>query len=401
MSRSVDERASRPPSPVWCHGDVRTSALPVTLTAAVSALALAACTGSADDPASDPAAPATSSAAPSSPATPATATTSRISGAPAGLRDVVTARYGSAVTGSAERGRWRGDAVAVVTGSGDQDGDVTLAVRPRGRQGWKVVGGWWPSLGLTKGKTQLGGRGHVLLIGSDARPGEDPARTRADALQLLGVDGTGGAGLMGFARDLWVPIPGHGEGKLNSALVYGGPQGQVDTVRRLTGIRPRGYVLTGFEGFEGVVDDLGGLSFRAPFSMDSHLSGGTIAKGARRLSGRQALAWSRERKSLPGGDFDRSRNQGLLLAAAAIQARLAGPAVLPRALTVVDRHTESDLTGEEMLLFAAAFYRVDPGQVGRAVAKGPTGTAAGQSVVRLDDASRAAFRDFRDGRISG
>ncbi len=388
---------------MWCHGDVRTSALPVTLTAAMSALALAACTGSADEPRASATPSTTSSATPSSAAASASRSTptSRISKAPTGLRDAVTARYGSAVTGSAERGRWRGDDVAVVTGSGDQDGDVTLAVRPRGRQGWKVVGGWWPSLGPTTGKTQLGGRGHVLLIGSDARPGEDPARTRADALQLLGVDGTGGAGLMGFARDLWVPIPGHGEGKLNSALVYAGPQGQVDTVRRLTGITPTGYVLTGFEGFEGVVDDLGGLSFRAPFSMDSHLSGGTIAKGARRLSGRQALAWSRERKSLPGGDFDRSSNQGLLLAAAAIQARLAGPAVLPRALTVVDRHTESDLTGEEMLLFAAAFYRVDPGQVGRAVAKGPTGTAAGQSVVRLDDASRAAFRDFRDGRISG
>ena len=112
--------------------------------------------------------------------------------------------------------------VAVVTGTGEQKGDVTLAVRSKGKKAWVVVGGWWPSLGA-KGKPDLGGRQHVLLIGSDARPGQKMSRARADALQLVGVDGTGGAGVMGFARDLWVPIPGHGHGKLNAAMVYRGP----------------------------------------------------------------------------------------------------------------------------------------------------------------------------------
>lgn len=384
---------------------VRTARLLPLVTAGLAAVSLAACTGSGDSAASGTAssgtaASGTSSAEPTETGSPGTPSV-QISGAPAALSTAVARRYGTAMTGTAKRGTWRGDAVAVVTGTEDQEGDVTLAVQPKGRQSWKVVGGWWPSLGTTKGKAQLGGRHHVLLIGSDARPGEAPASSRGDALQLLGVDGRGGAGLMGFARDLWVPVPGHGEGKINSALVYNGPDGQTDVVETLTGIRTDGYVLTGFEGFEGIVDDLGGLSFQAPFTMDSDLTGGQIAKGARRLSGKQALAWARERKTLAGGDFDRSSNQSLLLAAAALQARLAGPAVIPRALTVVDRHTESDLSGEEMLLLAAAFYQVDPGKVGHAVAKGPTGMIAGQSIVRLDADSRAAFEDFRDGRLSG
>ena len=53
-----------------------------------------------------------------------------------------------------------------------------------------------------------------------------------------------------------------------------------------------------------------------------------------------------------------------------------------------------------MLLVSAAFFRVDPTWVGTAVAQGPTGMQSGQSIVRLDEDSRRAFRDFRDGRLS-
>lgn len=302
---------------------------------------------------------------------------------------------GKGVRGTAELGRWRGQRVAVVTA----DKDVTLAIEAKGGSSWRVVGGWWPSLG-EKGAEDLGGRRHVLVVGSDARPGESPTRTRADALQLLGVDGQGGAGLMGLARDLWVPIPGHGSGKLNSALVLAGPDGQTQAVSDLSGIDVDGYVVTGFDGFTSIVDELGGLTFVAPFDMKSGLAGGKIKKGKHTLSGREALAWARERKTLPGGDFDRSRNQGLLLVAAALQARVEGPRKIPEALTVIDEHAESDLTAEEMLLFTASFYRVTPTKVGHAVAKGPTGMQSGQSVVRLDARSKAAFRDFRDGRLS-
>lgn len=149
-----------------------------------------------------------------------------------------------------------------------------------------------------------------------------------------------------------------------------------------------------------IVDELGGLNFIAPKAMRSHLTGGTITKGYNHLDGTEALAWSRERKTLPGGDFDRSRNQGLLLAAAAIQARLRGPEALPEALSVIDEEASSNLSAEDMLMFTAAFYRVKPTQIGHEVAKGPTGMQSGQSIVRLDSDSRDAFRDFRDGRLS-
>ncbi|GAB3107752.1 hypothetical protein GCM10027055_03670 [Janibacter alkaliphilus] len=334
-----------------------------------------------------------SSASPSSPVA-----TTDIGDAPEPLVEAVARRYGGEdVEGSTHLGRWRGQRVAVVTA----EQDVTLAIESTTRRSWKVVGGWWPSLGETEGAEDLGGRRHVLVLGSDAREGQDPTRTRADAIQLLGLDGDGGAGLMGFARDLWVPIPGHGTGKLNSALTLGGPDAEVGAVEDVSGIDVDGYVLTGFEGFESIVDELGGLSFVAPFDMDSDLAGGKISAGRHTLDGGEALAWARERKSLPGGDLDRSGNQGLLLAAAAVQARAEGPARLPRALSILDEHTESDLSAEEMLLFSASFYRVSPTRVGREVAGGSPATRSGQSVILLDDDARSGFADFRDGRIGG
>ncbi len=303
---------------------------------------------------------------------------------------------GQSIEGTAKVGTWRGAKVAVVTSKDD----VTLAVRPKGRQGWKVVGGWWPSLGETKGAADLGGTRHVLVIGSDARPDEKVEASRADALQLLGVDGKGGAGIMGLARDLWVPIPGRGHGKLNSSMVFAGPSGQVESVSSISGIDVDGYVVTGFEGYKEIVDELGGLDFTAPEALRSHLTGGHIDKGDNHLDGSGALAYARERKTLPGGDFDRSRNQGRLLAAAAIQARVRGPGSLPKALSVIDEHANSDLSAEEMLLFSANFYRVTPTKVGHEVAQGPPDMQSGQSIVRLDGDSKAAFSDFGDGRLN-
>ncbi|GGL33278.1 LCP family protein [Phycicoccus endophyticus] len=346
---------------------------------AAAAVALAGCSGDPD--------PAPSSTSPTP--TPSPAIT--VKGADAALTRAVAKVYAgkTGVTATAHLGTWKRKKVAVVT-SGK---DVTLAVGPS----WKVVGGWWPSL---ERRASLGkGPRFVLVIGSDARPGEPLKGTRGDTLQIVGIDGKGGGGIIGMARDIWAPMPGGGEAKINAAFAYGGGKGQVETVRAVTGLPIEGYVVTGFGGFQKIVNKSGGLPMKVAEKL-VFLGTTTVKKGKQVLSGKSALAYARERKSLPDGDFGRSAHQGDLLLAAAVAARVQGPSVIPKEMTLVSKFAESDRTATEALTFVASMYKVSPGKVGHTVAKGGFGTSSdGQSIVILDDESKQAFVKFKDGRL--
>lgn len=290
-------------------------------------------------------------------------------------------------------GSWMGTPVAVVT-AGD---DVTLAVGPT----WKVVGGWWPGLGVDRPSLGPKGPRWVLAIGSDARPGQPLERTRADVLQVIGQDGSGGGGVMGMARDLWVPLSTGGKGKINSAMVFGGPSAQVTTVRRVTGLPVQGYVVIGFSGFKKVVDEQGGIPIVIPKTVvASHARNLVIKAGPQTLSGAEALAYARERKTLPDGDFGRSRHQGEVILASAIKAKLAGPIAIPQALTSFSKVGKSDLDAEQILTFTAGLHALNPLKVGRGVAKGAFGWAGQQSIVVLGAEARRLFAQFRDGNLS-
>lgn len=296
----------------------------------------------------------------------------------------------SGIRATARLGTWMGTPVAVVT-SGE---DVTLAVGPT----WRVVGGWWPSLGVSK-PALPGGPRWVLAIGSDARPGQQLERTRADVLQVTGVDGRGGGGIMGMARDLWVPLSTGGTDKINAAMVAGGAKAQWQTVRNVTRLPIEGYVIVGFGGFQRVVDEQGGIPIVAEAVNASHAKL-VIQAGPQTFTGKQALAYSRERKTLPDGDFGRSRHQGQVILAAAVKAKLAGPGAIPSAMTSFSKVGRSNVNAEAMLTYAASLYQVNPLKVGRRVAKGAIGTAAGQSIVVLGPEARSYFAQFRDGNLS-
>lgn len=379
------------------------------LTAGVGALAvLAACTGGAPATTGSPAQTRSTSGTTASPGSP-------IHGAPAGLGALIERLYDGSdlgdaasptaagalrarkpatapVSGAASLGSWKGERVAVVT----VRDDVTLAVA-KGSD-WQVVGGWWPSLDVA---ASLGsGPRWVLALGSDARKGQRLDRTRADTIQVVGADARGGAGLMGMARDLWVPLSTGGKGKINAAMALGGADAQLRTVRSVTGLPIEGYVLIGFTGFKKVVDEQGGIPIVIPRTVNASHAKLVIKKGPQVLTGAQALAYARERKTLPDGDFGRSRHQGELLLAAAVKARLAGPGAIPGAMTTVSTYAQTDLDAEQMLTFVARFYRVDPTKVGRGVAQGAFGWAGGQSIVVLGAQARSLFADFRDGNLS-
>lgn len=296
-----------------------------------------------------------------------------------------------AVTGGV--GTWKGTPIAAV----GQGKDVTLLVK--NKKGWTVVGGWWPSLGLKQRVPTKTMR--VLAIGSDARPQQRVDGQRADALHIIGVDALGVGGIVGIPRDSWVPLASGGSGKVNAALAFGGAKGQTRTVQNATGVPIDGYVMTGFKGFRGMVNAMGGIKFVAASALKSSHGGTLLKKGVNVLKGEPALNVARERKTLPNGDFGRSANQGRLILAGMGMAGSGGAAKLPRYLTKMSPHIHTDLSAAQILNLSAASLVTSPGKVPNKVAQGGVGTRSGQSVVLLGGGAQSLFQDMKDGRLGG
>lgn len=226
----------------------------------------------------------------------------------------------------------------------------------------------------------------VLAVGSDARPGQPMLRSRGDAIQLVGLNTrTGSAVAIGVPRDSWVPIPGHGHGRVNSALTYGGPALMGRTVGDLVGVQPEYVFVTRFPFFEDMVDDIGGIHVRNPrrFS-DDDLKPLGFARGRIKVDGYGAMAFARIRKTLAGGDFDRSANQQRVLRGIqqAVRARADEPGFVERGVLTVMQHLHTDLPPGELFRFAQALAHVDPAKVTTCVVGGSIGNVAGASIVR-------------------
>lgn len=306
--------------------------------------------------------------------------------ATAALKNVKAADGTPEVKGTA--GTWNKEHFAVLT-SGK---DVTLAVKQHGK--WTAVGGWWPSLGIQD--AALGGKRHVLLMGSDAREkkGQKVPRSHADALQVVGVDGKGGGGVLGVPRDLWVTQPGGGKAKINEAMKDHGPEAEAKLVAQVTDLPIEGYVLTGFTGFQKMIDELGGVTINATMKVRA------VEKGKHHVNGYDAFWFSRERKTLPNGDFDRTANQGRTLAGIGAYAIAKGPAGLATVLDVANKHSTTNLSAEQALTFGAWAYQADLKKVGHQV---PTATYAWsadrQSILNITDKTRSVFQEFKDGNL--
>jgi polyisoprenyl-teichoic acid--peptidoglycan teichoic acid transferase len=245
----------------------------------------------------------------------------------------------------------------------------------------------------------------ILAVGSDARPGQNPLRMRADSIHVIFLQPRKRqAVIVGIPRDSYVSIPGHGTDKINAAMASGGPARLVRTVERAFGTRIDYWAVTSFWGIARAVDGLGGLRVRVPFGMRDPNSGSNFRAGLHRLRGKQVLAFARDRKSVPGGDFGRQENGGRVLESALAQFKkeyLRDPSRLLTWVAIGARNMDTDLSIDELVELAFTASRVRPQRVRNLVLPGSTGSAGGLSIVRLSMGwSRAIFRDaVRDGAL--
>lgn len=244
----------------------------------------------------------------------------------------------------------------------------------------------------------------ILALGSDARPGQPVLASRADAIQLVGVNvRSGHATVIGIPRDSYVPIPGFGTDKINASMVYGGPQLTARTVADMVGLTPDYVFTTSFWGVQDMVSAVGGVRVYSPHSWSLPVA--TVRRGINALDGVEAIAFARMRKALPGGDFDRSLDQGYLLNGTLRRVRQlsAQPGTLERLLVSFLRNVDVDLPPGELYRLARAVVQVQPQRVRICPVRGSTGYAGAASVVYPDLAQARALVDRArdDARVEG
>ncbi|WP_425956687.1 LCP family protein [Xylanimonas sp. McL0601] len=156
---------------------------------------------------------------------------------------------------------------------------------------------------------------NFLVVGSDSRiNANDPTQwaygaQRTDTIMLVHLPGDRQAAqVISLPRDLWVPIPGHGESKINAAFSWGGPPLLIQTVEQLTGIRIDHFLVTSFESFAEMTDTLGGVEITVAHDVHDRAQGFQPA-GTHLMTGEEALRYVRTRYGLPHGDFDRVQRQ--------------------------------------------------------------------------------------------
>jgi LCP family protein required for cell wall assembly len=177
----------------------------------------------------------------------------------------------------------------------------------------------------------------VLLLGSDDDSKFPQDRVNTQSMILVRVDPKAKqATMLSIPRDLWVPIPGQGTGKISTAYQAGGASGAIATVESNFQVHIDDYVWIGLEGLVRLVDELGGVDMLVtnpvmddfyPADINTNDVYGyyrvAVLPGAEHLDGVHALQYVRSRHGDLRGDFARSeRQQQLLLAIKAKAAHL-------------------------------------------------------------------------------
>jgi LCP family protein required for cell wall assembly len=235
-----------------------------------------------------------------------------------------------------------------------------------------------------------GERINILLLGIDRRGTKNWSRL-TDTIIIVTVDPANGTtGMLSIPRDLQLPIPGHGEDRINTAngkgessnYPGGGPALLSRTIEVNFGILVDYYIMVDFKAFDKIVDTLGGIDVDVPKELhdtrypdprpgDPHAYK-TIHfdTGMQHMDGTRALEYARSRMST--SDFDRAKRQQLILVA--IREKALSLNLIPKlpslAATMIDS-IKTDMSLDDMVELASLASRIDISNLKQVVIQKP------------------------------
>lgn len=169
--------------------------------------------------------------------------------------------------------------------------------------------------------------------------------------------------LTSIMRDTYVDIPGYGMDKINHAHSFGGPELAIKTINRNFNMNIREFATVDFFGLEKIINTLGGIEIdvlndeeRKYVNMGVRDMNRTDGKngthitdpGLQTLTGRQAVAYSRIRKT-GDGDFERTQRQREVLEKVIHKGLDAGITKYPALLNTTLPYVTTSLSKTEIL----------------------------------------------------
>ncbi|MER6680755.1 LCP family protein [Streptomyces olivaceoviridis] len=226
------------------------------------------------------------------------------------------------------------------------------------------------ALGTDRPSKADNGSENILVLGSDTRSGTnkklgggtDDGSARSDTAMIVHVyEGHKRASVVSIPRDTLVDRPQCTDTKgtthpaasgvmFNEAYSTGGAACAVKTVESLSGIRMDHYLEVDFQGFQKLIDDLGGVRLTTTKDIDDRQSHLKLKAGTHTLDGEQALGLVRTRHGVgDGSDLGRIQLQQAFVKALIDQVKHVGVLTNPKKLyDLADTATKAVTTDSDL-----------------------------------------------------
>ena len=229
-------------------------------------------------------------------------------------------------------------------------------------------------------KSDPNGRINILLLGKAGK--HHPGHDLTDTIMIMSIDtNTKKVALLSLPRDLYVQIPDtHLFTKINAVYQQGLAQNTgvnliEKTVTTVTGLPIQYSFIIDFDGFEKVINALGGVNVEVMRDLyDARYPGlnysyetFSIKKGWQTLDGATALKYVRERHNDPEGDFGRAKRQQQVIQAVKNRAfslkTFVDVFALNNLLTILGDSVKTTIEPDEINSFIALSKQVDTANI--------------------------------------
>ena len=193
---------------------------------------------------------------------------------------------------------------------------------------------------------------NIALFGIDRR---NPSEIgRSDSMMIASLDTNHKKiKLTSIMRDTYVDIPSKGMDKINHAYAFGGPELSLKTINQNFNMNIREFAAVDFESLEYIIDALGGVEITLKENEVSYVP--DSFPGTQLLNGKQALAYSRIRKT-GNGDFERTERHRVILETVINKGLSIGISQYPKLLNTLLPYVDTSLSQNEILKLGTSIF---------------------------------------------